>query len=89
MIVGICWYLAGLLMLTALCGLSTTVARGDETSATWLIAGCASGSLAFATTAVFLHSRKLHWIRESNLAKSFFFGVAVLVTGFLILLIVG
>ncbi len=80
MIVGTCWYLAGLLFLASLCGSFITVAPGIESWFHEVMAGCVAGSLFFAITASFLHRRQWRWITESKLAKYLFLGFAALAT---------
>ena len=80
MIVGTCWYLAGLLLLASFGTSAISVFPGREASVHALIATFIGGSLLSAATAIFLHTRRWHWIRESRLAKGLFLGFAALAT---------
>jgi len=88
MIVGTCWYLAGLLSLAALTASAITVVPGHDFTA-GTVAGCWSGSLLFAAAAVFLHAQEWRWICQAKLARYLFLGFAALITTCFLPLIVG
>ena len=88
MIIGICWYLSALLLLTSLLASAITVAPGHG-SMLFEIAGSVGGAFIFAAAAIILHTRQWPWIRQSKLARSLFLAFAVLATLCLVPLVVG
>jgi hypothetical protein len=88
MIIGTCWYLAGLSLLVSLVGSAITVVPGHDAFTAGIIAGGLSGSILFAAVAVLLHTREWPWIRQSKLVRNLFLGFAALAT-LCLLLIVG
>ncbi len=80
MIIGTCWYLSALLLLASLCASAITVVPGHESDIAVMVAGSLTGSLLCAASAIFLHMRQWHWIRESRRARNLFLGFAALAT---------
>jgi hypothetical protein len=85
MIVGTCWYLAGLLLLISLAASAITVVPGHGVSTAGIVAGTAVGSLVFALAAIILHTREWRWIQQSKPIRNVFLGFAALMTMSLLL----